>query len=97
MKNRYSILQDLVEMRSHQTKRTKYLLDMKEILTIHHITADEGDIGKAMRGLVEDYRAILAEDCCVEDVLLKAIWRRLRNIYVMLMEICQKDEAVLGW
>jgi hypothetical protein len=46
---------------------------------------------------MDDYTFSSEEDTFAEETLVKAHFRRLRDFYILLMEICNRDEKLLAW
>ena len=94
-KHRDAVLHDIEEQWNYESKSTKYLHLMKDVLR----TDDVSIFGMmdVMVDIGKDYRAALEEDCRAEKVLIASHLRRLRGLYVVLLGICERDGKLLAW
>src|SRR5437773_12347068 len=100
MQYRNTVLNDIEDMRKSRPSRTNLADDiLKMALNVDLETKDfhDAEIIKRFKIAVNDYSASKEEDDCAQKILVTAHLRRLRNLYIVLMEICRKDEKCLAW
>lgn len=94
-----AVINDIEDLRNHQPTRTKHLTAMKDVITVDYTTSilRHEEIDKRLKVLMDDYTMSLEEDSLAEETLVKTHLRRLRNLYIALMEIYKRDEKLLPW
>ena len=98
--HRNAVLNDIEDMRDRRPCGAKQLKAMEGVIdafdaTPVNLTVNE--VAKRLDVTVNDYRVSLKEDAFAEEILVKAHLRRLRNLYIVLMEVCNRDEKFLAW
>lgn len=97
---RATVISDIEEVQTLQPSRTKHLEAMKSVVTTSdwstNISCRE-KLEKQFKGLMDDYTSSLEEDSFAEETLVKAHLRRLRNFYIVVMEVYGRDHKLLPW
>ena len=98
--HRSAVLNDIEDMRNQKPNSARQLKAMEGVIntfdaTPVNLTVQE--VAKRLDVILDDYRVSLKEDSFAEEILVKAHLRRLRNLYIVLMEICNRDENLLAW
>lgn len=91
MKQREIILKDIKESRSQLPRQEKCPKTLAESDTSWDAMQEYNSYS------VEDCHAPLEGNSLAEATLIASQLRRLRNFYVVLMEVCQRDEMLLAW
>ena len=94
VKQREIILSDIKESRSQPPRQEKCLKTLAESDTSWDTMQEYKPVTSYS---VEDYHAPLEDNLLAEETLIASQLRRLRNFYVVLMEVCQRDEMLLAW
>ena len=102
-KQRELILNEIDKSLNRQPSQLKYINRLSEIpkagepsVKWHYFDAHGGMAGFS-KDLVSDYYDSREFDHFTEETSIKAQLRRLRNFYVVLMEVCQRDKRLLAW
>jgi len=93
-------LNDIEEMRNQKTNGAKQLIGMESIMDGFdsiplHLPYNE--IATKLDAILDDYHVSMNEDSFAEEILIKSHLRKLRNLYIVLMEVCNRDEKLLAW
>jgi hypothetical protein len=92
---RSEVLKDLENSHTYQPGRSQHLQAIKDIVQGDKYTCVEG-IQEQIRVVMDEYLQSLEEDAMTEEILVRAHLRRLRNLYIVLMEIVKRDKKLLG-
>jgi hypothetical protein len=98
--HRTALMDDIENIRDYQPTRTKYIQTVKDLVALDYSTITtvyHGQIEKQLKSLMDEFTISLEEDTFAEEILVKAHLRRLRNLYIVLMEVCKRDEKLLPW
>jgi hypothetical protein len=96
--HRSAVLNDIEDMRNQKPKGANQLKAMEGVIdTATPVNLTFKDSAQRLDVVLDDYRLSLKEDSFAEEILVKAHLRRLRNLYIVLMEICNRDEKLLAW
>jgi hypothetical protein len=93
-KHRSSIINDIEDMQSPNTSRLEYLNTMNQVLYPSDL---QSPTHMKIDFLTEEYHGSLEHDFATQKILINAHLRRMRNFYVVLMEVCERDEKLLAW
>ena len=97
--HRNRVIKDIKDLQKFRSTRTAKLTAAKTALDIDSATRihERERIDDELRVLMDDTTFSLEEDTFAEETLVKADFRRLKDFYILLMEICNRDEKLLGW
>jgi hypothetical protein len=98
--HRNAVLNDIEDMRNQKPNSAMQFKAMEGVINTSDATLVNlavKEVPKKMDIILDDYRVSLKEDSFAEEILVKAHLRRLRNFYIVLMEICNRDENLLAW
>jgi hypothetical protein len=93
-------LNDIEDMRNQKPNSAKQLKAMEGVINTSDATLVNlavKEVTKKLDIILDDHRVSLNEDSIAEEILVKAHLRKLRNLYIVLMEICNRDENLLAW
>lgn len=98
--HRSAVLNDIEDIRNQNQNGAKQLKAIKcvtDTLDANPVNLTFSEVAKRLDVILDDYRISLKEDSLAEEILVKAHLRRLRNLYIVLMEVCNRDEKLLAW
>lgn len=92
---RSEVLKDLENTQIYQPDRLQHLRGIRDIVQSDRDTHVE-EMQKKIKVIMDGYLQSVEDDAMIEEILVRAHLRRLRNLYVVLMEIMKRDEKLLG-
>jgi hypothetical protein len=98
--HRTALMDDIKSVRDYQPTHTKHIQTVKDLIAVDNsiiTTVYREQIEKQCKGFMDEFTISLEEDTFAEETLVKAHLRRLRNLYIVLMEVCKRDEKLLPW
>lgn len=98
--HRSTVLNDVEDIKNQNHNGAKQLKAMKCVIDTFNanpVNLTFNEVAKRLDVILDDYRASLKENSFAEEILVKAHLRRLRNLYIVLMEVCNRDEKLLAW
>ena len=98
--HRSAVLNNIEDMRNQKPNGAKQLRAMEDVIHTFDaipVNLTFQEVAQRLDVILDDYRVSLKEDCFAEEILVKAHLRRLRNLYIVLMEVCNRDEKLLAW
>lgn len=98
--HRSAVLNEIEDMRKQRFNAARQPTAMEGVIHTFETTPvnlTSNQVAKRLDVILEDYCGSLKEDYFAEEILVKAHLRRLRNLYIVLMEVCNRDEKFLAW
>lgn len=98
--HRSAVLNDIEDKRNQKPSSAMQLKIMEGVINTSDATLVNlavKEVTEKLDIILDDYRVSLNEDSFAEEILVKAHLRKLRNLYIVLMEICNRDENLLAW